>query len=125
VLGPERRKNIFPGIDRNGLVVANKEMAVEVNAQTTKCLVMSRDQHEGQNRNINVYNKSFERGEQFRYFGPTLTNQNSISGEIKNSLKSGNACCYSVQNLLSSRLLFKNVKIKINRTDFACCFVCL
>ena len=28
----------------------------------------------------------------------------------------GNACCYSVQNLLSSRLLSKNLKIKIYRT---------
>ena len=31
-------------------------------------------------------------------------------------MKSGNACYYSVQNLLSSRLLSKNVKIKIYRT---------
>ena len=40
-------------------------------------------------------------------------NQNSIQEEIKNSLKSGNACYHSVQNLLSSRLLSKNIKIKI------------
>jgi len=31
-------------------------------------------------------------------------------------LKSGNACCYSVQNLLSSSLLSRNLNIKINRT---------
>jgi hypothetical protein len=36
--------------------------------------------------------------------------------EIKSTLKSGNACYHSVQNLLSSRLLFKNLKIKIYRT---------
>ena len=46
----------------------------------------------------------------------TLTNQNSIQGEIKSRLKLGNACYYSVQNLLSSRLLSKNLKIKIYRT---------
>jgi hypothetical protein len=28
----------------------------------------------------------------------------------------GNACCHSVQNLLSSRLLYKNLKFKIYRT---------
>ena len=41
---------------------------------------------------------------------------NSIQEEIKNRLKSGNACCHSVQNLLSSSLLSKNIKIEIYRT---------
>jgi len=47
------------------------------------------------------------------YLGTTLTNQNSITEEIKRSLRSGNACYHSVQNLLSSRLLSKNLKINI------------
>ena len=46
----------------------------------------------------------------------SLRNQNSIQEEIKSRLKSGNACYYSVQNVLSSRLLSKNLKIKIYRT---------
>ena len=45
-----------------------------------------------------------------------LTNQNSIQEEIKSRLKLGNACYYSVQNLLSFRLLSTNLKIKIYRT---------
>ena len=40
----------------------------------------------------------------------------SIQEEIKSRLKLGNACYHSVQNLLSSSLLSKNVKIKIYRT---------
>ena len=48
--------------------------------------------------------------------GTTLTNQNLIQEEIKSRLKSGNACYHSVQNLLSSSLLFINLKIKIFRT---------
>ena len=48
--------------------------------------------------------------------GTTLTNRNSIQEEIKSRLKSENACCYSVQNILSSSLLSKNIKIKIYRT---------
>ena len=48
--------------------------------------------------------------------GTPLTNQNSIAEEIKSRLKSGNACYHSVRNLLSSRLLSKNLKIKIYRT---------
>jgi len=45
-----------------------------------------------------------------------FNNQNSIQEKIKSRLKSGNACYYSVQNILSSSLLSKNLKIKIYRT---------
>jgi len=64
---------------------------------------------------MKVDNSSIERTEEFKYLGTTLTNQNSIQEEIKRRLKSGNAGYYSVQNLLSSRLLYKNLKIKIYR----------
>ena len=45
-----------------------------------------------------------------------LTNQSSVHEEIKSRLMSGNACYNSVQNLLSSSLLSKNVNSKIHRT---------
>ena len=48
--------------------------------------------------------------------GTTLTHQNSIQEEKKSRLKLGNAYYLSVQNLLSSNLLSKNLKIKIYRT---------
>jgi len=54
--------------------------------------------------------------EEFTYLGTTFTNQNSIQEEINSGLKSGNACHHSVQYLLSSSLLSKNIKIKIYRT---------
>jgi hypothetical protein len=52
----------------------------------------------------------------FKYLGTTLTNKNDIHDEIKSRLNSGNACYYSVQNLLSSCLISKNLKIKMYRT---------
>jgi len=61
-------------------------------------------------------NCTFERVEEFKYLETTLTNQNSIAEEIKSRLNSGNACYHSVQNLLSSRFLSRNVNIKIYRT---------
>ena len=54
--------------------------------------------------------------EQFKWLGTTLTNQNSIQEKIKSRLKSGNACCHSMQNILFSSLLSKNLKIKIYRS---------
>jgi hypothetical protein len=40
----------------------------------------------------------------------------SFQEEIKRRLNSGNACYHSVQNLLSSRLLPKNITIRIYKT---------
>jgi hypothetical protein len=54
--------------------------------------------------------------EEFKYLGTTLTDQNCIQEEIKSRLKLGNACCHSVQNLLSSSLLSKKLKVKIHLT---------
>jgi hypothetical protein len=51
--------------------------------------------------------------EEFKYLGTTLTNQNSIQEDVKSRLKSGNVNYHSAQNLLSSGLLYKNLKIKI------------
>jgi hypothetical protein len=45
-----------------------------------------------------------------------VTNQNLIQKEIKRKLNCGNVYHHSVQNLLSSRLLLKNLKIRIYRT---------
>ena len=50
------------------------------------------------------------------YFCVLYGSQNSIQKEFKSRLKLGNACYHSVQNLLSSSLLSKNLKIKIYRT---------
>jgi len=46
----------------------------------------------------------------------TLTHQNSIPEENKSTLRLGNGCCHSVKKILSSRLLTKNLKIKIYKT---------
>jgi len=95
------------------LVIASKETGPEVNADETKYMVMSQDQNAGRSHDIKIEDRSFERVEEFKYLG---TNQNSIQGEIKSRLESGNACFHSVLNLLSTSWLTKNIKIKIHTT---------
>jgi hypothetical protein len=76
----------------------------------------TRDSNAGRGHSVKIDNRSIERVEEFKYLGTTLTDQNSIQEEIKRRLKLGNAFYHSVQNLLSSRLLSKRLKINIHRT---------
>jgi hypothetical protein len=79
-------------------------------------MLLSRHQNACQNRDIKIANRSFEYVSQFRYLGTTVTNQNLIQEKIKRRLNSDNACYHSAQNLLSSRLLSKNLKTRIYNT---------
>jgi hypothetical protein len=98
------------------VIDASEEVGLEVNVEKTKYMLVSRDQNAGQNRDIKIRNRSFENVSQFKYLGTTAANKNFIQVEINKRLNSDNACCHSVQNLLSSRLLLKNVKVRIYKT---------
>jgi hypothetical protein len=77
---------------------------------------LSHHLNSGQNQNIRIANESFENVAKFKDLRMTLTNQNDIHDEIKSRLNSENACYYSVQNVFSSRLISKNLKIKMYKT---------
>jgi hypothetical protein len=98
------------------LLEASRDIGLEINAQEAKYMIMSRHPNSGQNQNIRIANESFESVTKFKYLGKTLTNQNDIHDEMKSRMNSENACYYSVQNLLSSRLISRNIKIKIYKT---------
>jgi hypothetical protein len=89
------------------LVVATSETGLEVSADKTKYMVMSRDQNAGRIHSVRIDNSTLESVEEFKYLAITLTNQSR--------LRSGNAYYHLVQKLLSPRLLSKNLKIKIYR----------
>ena len=80
-------------------VVDSKEIGLEVNADKTKYMIMSRDQNAGRSHNIKIDNSSFECVGELKYLAKILTNQNSIQEEIKRRLESRNACFNSAQNL--------------------------
>jgi hypothetical protein len=86
-------------------------VGLEVNFEKTKYMFMTRHQTAGQSNYISVANKSFERVAKFKHLGTKLTGQNCIHEEIRSRLN-----FHAVQNLLSSRLLSRNVNIKIYKT---------
>jgi hypothetical protein len=87
-------------------------------------MLVSRCQKAGQRQSIKIGNRSFESVAKFKYLGTTLTDKNCIHEEIKSRLNSGNACYHSVQSLLSSRLMSRNVNIKIYKTIILLVVLC-
>ena len=57
------------------LVVATKEIRLEVNADKTKYMIVSRDQNTGRSHSMKTDNSSIERVEEFKYLATTLTNK--------------------------------------------------
>jgi hypothetical protein len=80
------------------LLEASRDIGLETNAEKTKYMIISHHPNSGQNQNIKTANESFESVAKFTYLGTM------------------NACCYSVQNILSSHLISKTLKIKIYKT---------
>jgi len=64
-------------------LVSIKETGLEANANKTKYIVISQDQHAGRNHSIQIDNSSFERVEELKYLETTLSNQNSIQEELR------------------------------------------
>ena len=112
------RKHLLIGLLRTGGMTADRgkakyvyrAVAIFANLKRRNLKMLT---NAGRIHSVRMDNKTFERVEEFKYLGTNLTNQNSIPEEIKSRLRSGNACYHSVQNLLPSRLLSKNFKIKI------------
>jgi hypothetical protein len=96
---------------RKTLIDANKEVGLDVNAEKMKYLWLSRCQNASQNHYMKIANSCFVNVAQFKYLGMTITNQNQSQEEIKRRLHVGNDCYNSVQNLLSSCLLYKNIML--------------
>jgi len=94
------------------LLNAWKDIGLAVN--TGKSKYMEIGQYRGMlaNAHFKIGSNSHEKVKTLKYLRSLLSSQNSIQEEIKCRFKAGNSCYYSVQTLLSSRLLSNNLKIK-------------
>jgi len=56
---------------------------MEVIAHKTKYMVMSRERNAGRIHSVRFDNSTFDRVEEFKYLGTTLTNQNFIAEKLR------------------------------------------
>jgi hypothetical protein len=76
-------------------------------------MLISRHQNAGHNYKMKRANRCFENVAQLRCLRTIVTNQNLIQEEIKRRLNLDNVCYHSIQDILSSYLMSRNVKIRI------------
>jgi hypothetical protein len=79
-------------------------------------MLILRNQKLGKMHTITIAKRFFEDVAKFKYLRPKLMDQNYMQEDIKSRLNPENACYHSVQSLLSSRLLSRNLKFKIYKT---------
>jgi hypothetical protein len=98
------------------LLEASRDNGVGVNVQKTKYMIMSHHLNSGQNQNIRIANELSDKCGRIQILGDDTNKSEYIHDEIRSRLNSGNVCYHSVQNLLSSHLISKNLKIRIYKT---------
>jgi hypothetical protein len=98
------------------LLDASKEVGLEMNPEKTKYMLMSCSQKIRQKHSIKIANRSLEDVAKFKYLEATPTDQNWMHEKIKSRRNLGKACYHLVQSLLSSRLLSRDIKVKIYKT---------
>jgi hypothetical protein len=64
---------------------ASEEVGLEINAEKTKYMLLSRHQNAGQNHDIKIANRSFKNAAQLKYFGTTVTYHAACIGEKGNA----------------------------------------
>jgi hypothetical protein len=100
---------------KEALLQVGRHVDLEVNTEKTKCMIVSHHQNAGQNHNLLIANKYIKQVAKFKYFGIAVTNQNCIYEGIKRRLILMNACYHSVQWILPSPLVCKNLKTNVKK----------
>jgi hypothetical protein len=86
-----------------------KEVDVEINADKSKYIFMSRHQNIARNH-IKLDNRSFETVEKLKYLDTTVKNQILVHKAISSRFTSGNSYYNLVQNFLYSLMASQKLK---------------
>jgi len=97
----------------DALVEACDEICLQVNIDKTKYMITSRNTGNERHKNIRIRDEVVEKVNKFKSLGAYVTSKNEVTEEIESRLVSGNACFYSAQKLLTSRLISSELKLKI------------
>ena len=92
-------------------------MGLKINEDKTKYMYVGKGMRRdriGQNVTMGEYN--FERVTSFRYLGATISEENSISDEVKIRIQSGCGCMYALKQVITSKNLSRRSKIKVYKT---------
>jgi len=101
--------NVHTTKNAAGLLFADKEYGLEVNADKTK--YMSGHRNVRRSHYMKMDNRNFARVEVIKYCQTNITILNCIQEEVNSRLKSGDICSLPLQNILSFILLSKNIHI--------------
>ena len=99
------------------LVVDSMEIGLEVNADKSKYMVISRNQNAGRSHSIKTDDSFFERVEQFKYMEITLTNRNATQEEINPLNPELNPICYLLA-LLGAHHFLHVCRIRVKLLTF-------
>jgi len=79
-------------------------------------MIISQNTGNEGDKSIRISYEVIEKINKFKYLGTYVTSKTEVTEKLKSRLVSGNACFYSVQKLLTSRLISRKLKLKIYRT---------
>lgn len=96
---------------------ASQKAGLEINSQKTKYMFTGTSKEETQMENvIKVRNHNFEKVNNFKYLGATITANNDILEEVKQRITAGNKAYYSSYNMLKNKNISRKTKTKIYKT---------
>jgi len=99
------------------LINTAKKVGLTVNEEKTEYLVASRKNRNGDlEQYIKIEEFKFKRVSQFKYLWSMITKDNNIKTEVSTRIQLANKGYYELEKVLKSKVLSKNLKIKMYMT---------
>ncbi|CAG9835780.1 unnamed protein product [Diabrotica balteata] len=104
-------KDIFSSFEEAAL-----NIGLKINEDKTKYMAVSKQERRRIRQNITINDHNFEVVKEFKYLGPTITNDNKLEREVEMRIMAGNRSFFAMQHLMKSKLLSRGTQIRIYKT---------